>query len=239
MTIMVGLVLLLPVGAVLQIVLTSQLDDRSQTQAIVVLDPATRYWGDPAPVLRARLGHAASLYRSGVAPVIVLTGPHRAEAGSRAELLADGVSDLRGRGSCAGVAPEGGSGVEDLGAARARQVVADVAAGDDELVGGQGAHVPRLGHVVEQDLPYPVTVVFDRAPLVADVIEPAEGDERVIKNADVGAVVVVAIVARGPIAPEGEDLSARGLHDVHQCASASADAVKPTARSWTTVGSWR
>jgi len=91
MTIMVGLVLLLPVGAVLQIVLTSQLDDRSQTQAIVVLDPATRYWGDPAPVLRARLGHAASLYRSGVAPVIVLTGPHRAEAGSRAELLADGV----------------------------------------------------------------------------------------------------------------------------------------------------
>ena len=67
LTLLGALLLLLPVGAVLQIVLSAQLDDRSQTQAIVVLDPA-RYWGDPAPVLRARLAHAATLYREGVAP---------------------------------------------------------------------------------------------------------------------------------------------------------------------------
>ena len=89
-TVVIGLALLLPIGAVLQIVLTSQLDDRTPTQAIVVLDPA-RYWGDPLPVLQARIDHAAALYREGVAPVIVLTGPRRSEAAARAHLLADGV----------------------------------------------------------------------------------------------------------------------------------------------------
>ena len=48
------LALLVPVGAVVQVVLSSQLDDRTPTQAIVVLDPA-QYWGDPKPVLEARL----------------------------------------------------------------------------------------------------------------------------------------------------------------------------------------
>lgn len=67
----------LPLGAVMQIVLTAQFDDRSRTQAIVVLDSA-RYWGDPREVRRARWQHAAELYREGVAPVIVLTGPQKA-----------------------------------------------------------------------------------------------------------------------------------------------------------------
>ena len=90
LTLLAALLLLLPVGAVLQIVLSSQLDDRSQTQAIVVLDPA-RYWGDPTPVLRARLQHAAALYREGVAPVIVVTGPRRSAAFERYQLMSHGV----------------------------------------------------------------------------------------------------------------------------------------------------
>jgi uncharacterized SAM-binding protein YcdF (DUF218 family) len=89
-TVAFALALLLPVGAVLQIVLSAQLDDRSRTQAIVVLDPA-RYWGDPIPVLKARLDHAAELYREGVAPVIVVTGPRRTAESERAELMAHGV----------------------------------------------------------------------------------------------------------------------------------------------------
>ncbi|MHB1067485.1 MAG: YdcF family protein [Candidatus Nanopelagicales bacterium] len=89
-TLVVALGLLLPIGAVLQIVLTAQVDDRTRTQAIVVLD-AGRVWGDPGPVLRARLAHAADLYRAGVAPVVVLTGPQRAVVRGRAELMADGV----------------------------------------------------------------------------------------------------------------------------------------------------
>jgi uncharacterized SAM-binding protein YcdF (DUF218 family) len=89
-TVVFALVLLLPVGAVIQIVLSSQLDDRSQTQAIIVLDPA-RYWGDATPVLEARLSHAAELYRAGIAPVVIVTGPSRTAAAERYALMAHGV----------------------------------------------------------------------------------------------------------------------------------------------------
>jgi uncharacterized SAM-binding protein YcdF (DUF218 family) len=84
--------LLIPIGAVLQIVLTAQFDDRTKTQAIVVLDPA-RVWGNPAPVLRARLDHAADLYEQGVAPVIVVAGPQRYADQAKAHLLGKGVAD--------------------------------------------------------------------------------------------------------------------------------------------------
>ena len=89
-TVLVFLALLLPIGAVCQIVLTSQLDDRSPTQAIVVLDPA-RYWGDPVPVMNARLAHAAQLYAAGTAPLIVVTGPARSAKFTREQLIAGGV----------------------------------------------------------------------------------------------------------------------------------------------------
>lgn len=89
-TLVVALALLLPIGAVLQIVLTAQVDDRSATQAIVVLDPA-RYWGNPQPVLEARLSHAADLYRAGTAPVVVLTGPARTVGSERQSLMRHGV----------------------------------------------------------------------------------------------------------------------------------------------------
>lgn len=91
LTVVAVLLLLVPVGAVAQIVLTAQLDDRSPTQALVVLDPASRTWGDRAPILEARLAHAAELYREGVAPVVLLAGPHRAAAGSSAALERAGV----------------------------------------------------------------------------------------------------------------------------------------------------
>jgi uncharacterized SAM-binding protein YcdF (DUF218 family) len=91
-TIVVVLALLLPVGAVLQIVLTGQLDDRTPTQAIVVLDPGN-LWGDPGPVRSARVAHAVDLYLSGVAPVVVLAGPDRATSQARDALLGAGVPD--------------------------------------------------------------------------------------------------------------------------------------------------
>lgn len=89
-TLTLAVLLLVPVGAALQIVLSSQLDDRTPTQAIVVLDPA-RYWGDATPVLSARLAHAAELYKEGVAPVIVVTGPRRSAADERYALMSHGV----------------------------------------------------------------------------------------------------------------------------------------------------
>ena len=42
-------------------------------------------------MLAARLGHAAELYRAGVAPVVVVTGPARNADQAREELMAGGV----------------------------------------------------------------------------------------------------------------------------------------------------
>ncbi len=42
-------------------------------------------------MLRARLAHAADLYRDGVAPVVVVTGPRRSTEADRDELMARGV----------------------------------------------------------------------------------------------------------------------------------------------------
>ena len=89
-TLAAAFLMLLPVGVALQVVLTGQFDDRSPTQAIVVLN-STRVWGDPVPVLRGRLNHAAELYRQGVAPVVVLTGPARQAEAARQQLMAMGI----------------------------------------------------------------------------------------------------------------------------------------------------
>ena len=91
-TIGVVLVLLVPIGAALQIVLAAQFDDRTPTQAIILMDP-TRVWGDDSAVLSSRVDHAADLYRSGVAPVIMLAGgAHTADA-ERVLLRARSVPD--------------------------------------------------------------------------------------------------------------------------------------------------
>jgi uncharacterized SAM-binding protein YcdF (DUF218 family) len=91
-TLLVSALLLIPVGAALQVVLTAQVDDRAATQALVVLNPA-RTWGDPDEARGARLDQAASLYRSGVAPVVVIAGPERVERMSRDYLMGLGVPD--------------------------------------------------------------------------------------------------------------------------------------------------
>lgn len=87
-----GILLLIPVGAAMQVVLSGHVDDRTQTQAIVVLDPA-QYWGDARPVLRGRLEHAAELYRDGVAPLVIVTGPQRRAELDRRLLQERGVAD--------------------------------------------------------------------------------------------------------------------------------------------------
>jgi len=51
----------------------SRLDQRAPADAIVVLG-AAQYNGHPSPVLKARLDHAVELYRSGLAPLVVVTG---------------------------------------------------------------------------------------------------------------------------------------------------------------------
>jgi uncharacterized SAM-binding protein YcdF (DUF218 family) len=59
--------------SLLAVVLVGRQDQRPPADAIVVLG-AAQYNGKPSPVLRARLDHALELYRTGVAPVVVVTG---------------------------------------------------------------------------------------------------------------------------------------------------------------------
>lgn len=78
------------------VVSSARSDDRTPTDAIVVLG-AAQFWGRPSPVLEARLAHAAQLYRDGVADRIVTVGSNQpgdntteAEAG-RDWLVRNGV----------------------------------------------------------------------------------------------------------------------------------------------------
>jgi len=52
---------------------TSRRDDARPAQAVIVLG-AAQFDGRPSAVLRARLDHAADLYRRKIAPVVVVTG---------------------------------------------------------------------------------------------------------------------------------------------------------------------
>ncbi|MSW67195.1 MAG: hypothetical protein F2598_07305 [Actinobacteria bacterium] len=91
-TLGIVVVLLIPIGAAMQIVLTAQFDDRTQTQAIVLMDPS-RFWGDDGDVLQSRIDHAAALYQANVAPVIILTGRDHVTGIERKLLRAKGVPD--------------------------------------------------------------------------------------------------------------------------------------------------
>ena len=64
---------LLPLIAATVVVTTARNDDRTPTDAIVVLG-AAQFWGRPSPVLEARLEHAAALYADDVAPRIITVG---------------------------------------------------------------------------------------------------------------------------------------------------------------------
>lgn len=90
LTVSVSLLLLVPIGAAAQIVLTSQIEDETTTQVIVVMDP-TGAWNNQDAAKNERLERAAQLYASGVAPVIMVTGPQRAFERTQKELEKLGI----------------------------------------------------------------------------------------------------------------------------------------------------
>src|SRR5215467_1828363 len=57
----------------LRIVRQSGKDESRNADAIVVFG-AAEYVGRPSPVFKARLDHAAELYRKGLAPIVITTG---------------------------------------------------------------------------------------------------------------------------------------------------------------------
>jgi uncharacterized SAM-binding protein YcdF (DUF218 family) len=70
-------------------------DQAGPADAIVVLG-AAQWDGEPSPVLRQRLDHAAALYEQGYAPLVVVTGGK--QEGDRVTQAAAGFTYLRGRG---------------------------------------------------------------------------------------------------------------------------------------------
>jgi uncharacterized SAM-binding protein YcdF (DUF218 family) len=64
-------------GTVFRVWQVARVDDRAPADVVVVLG-AAQYDGTPSAVLSSRLDHAARLWRSGVAPVIVTVGGRRA-----------------------------------------------------------------------------------------------------------------------------------------------------------------
>jgi len=70
--------------------------ESSRTADVIVVLGAAQYDGRPSPALRGRLDHAYDLYRSGVAPRIVLTGAN--QPGDRFTEAYAGFTYLRGRG---------------------------------------------------------------------------------------------------------------------------------------------
>jgi uncharacterized SAM-binding protein YcdF (DUF218 family) len=70
-------------------------DDERRSQAVIVLG-AAQYNGRPSPDYRARLDHAADLYRRHVAPLVVVTGGR--QPGDRFTESSAGADYLHGRG---------------------------------------------------------------------------------------------------------------------------------------------
>ena len=89
-------VVALPAGAVADVLRWAGQDDRTPTDAIVVLG-AAQYQGAPSPVLANRLAHARTLVDEGVSDTIITVGGFQpgditseAQAGKE-ELVADGM----------------------------------------------------------------------------------------------------------------------------------------------------
>jgi uncharacterized SAM-binding protein YcdF (DUF218 family) len=64
-------------GTAFRVWQVARVDDRTRADVVVVLG-AAQYDGTPSAVLGSRLDHAARLWRSGVAPMIVTVGGRRA-----------------------------------------------------------------------------------------------------------------------------------------------------------------
>ena len=66
-------------GSVARTVVRDSSKQELQPAAAIIVFGAAEYDGRPSPVFRARLDHADTLFRQGLAPVVITTGGHAAD----------------------------------------------------------------------------------------------------------------------------------------------------------------
>jgi len=119
-----------------------------KASAIVVMG-AAQYNGQPSPVLKARLDHAADLYHEGVAPMIVVTGGKK--PGDRITQGLTGFDYLREQGipeSDIKVEVEGTNSYEELSAAAL--IIGQAGLGPDVVLVSDPYHSLRISQIAEQ-----------------------------------------------------------------------------------------
>jgi len=117
LAVLVTAVVVLPLVAVTRVVSAARQDDRSPSDVVIVLG-AAQFNGRPSPVLEARLDHAKTLYREGVAKNVLTVGAN--QPGDRTTEAAVGADWLAARGVPQGVVtavPEGHDTLSSLTAA--------------------------------------------------------------------------------------------------------------------------
>jgi uncharacterized SAM-binding protein YcdF (DUF218 family) len=124
------------------VVAAARRDAAGPADAIVVMG-AAQYDGRPSPVFRARLDHAATLYRRGLAPVVIVTG-----GTGEGDTVSEAVVGRRYL--IATRIPEAAVEAESSGRTSARSVRAAAArihghGGSSALFVSDGFHLLRLG----------------------------------------------------------------------------------------------
>jgi uncharacterized SAM-binding protein YcdF (DUF218 family) len=120
----------------------------TSASAIVVMG-AAQYNGQPSPVLKARLDHAADLYAQGVAPMIVVTGGKK--PGDRITQGLTGFDYLRGRDipeDAIKVEVEGTNSYEELSAAAL--IISQAGLDPEVVVVSDPYHSLRISQIAEE-----------------------------------------------------------------------------------------
>jgi uncharacterized SAM-binding protein YcdF (DUF218 family) len=158
---------LIVIGMVVRVVQVSGQDGRAAADAIVVLG-AAQYDGDPSPVFRARLDHAADLYAQGVASRIVTIGGGR--AGDRTTEGAAGAAYLAATGIDEADLIAVGTGEDTLVSLRAANEVLTAAGWNSVVLVTDPWHAARAAMMADDlGLATQVSPVSDGPSVVAGV----------------------------------------------------------------------
>lgn len=146
--VVIGLVVLYAGFTFAQVWWASRQDDTTPASAIIVMG-AAQWDGRPSPVLKARLDHAADLYKQGKAGTIVVTGGK--QIGDRVTQGFAGFEYLRNKGipeSALQVEVAGTNSYEELAASAG--ILRDAGLGNDVILVSDPYHALRISEIADE-----------------------------------------------------------------------------------------